>query len=101
MEQSRATWMIWGDSLLKLSILNFHLLLDITPHQKVESLVLPDHVPHIGKKVSIIPFQQTLPKVLPAACIFSYTRVNPLIQNNVPHDFRPEQYLRFPNTCVE
>ena len=48
--------MIWGNSLLKLSILNFHLLLDITPHQKVEPFVLPDNVPHIGKKVSVIPF---------------------------------------------
>ena len=68
-----ATWMIGDNSLLKLSFLNFHLLLDITPYQKVESLGLLDHVPHIGKKVSIIALQQTYQKFC-LLCVFSVTQ---------------------------
>ena len=42
-------------------------------HQKIEFLQLsPDRRPHFGK-YNIIAFRQNLPKILPAACIFSYT----------------------------
>ena len=42
------------------------LLLDITPTKT--PCPFPDHRSHI--KVSLMVFRQTLPKILPAACIF-------------------------------
>ena len=55
-------------------ILNFSLLLDITPTKKLSSpvsLLIKDHI--FGKKVSLIAFRQILPKTLPVPCMFSYT----------------------------
>ena len=46
------------------------------PHQKIKSpCPSPDHRPNIKKNVSLIAFRQILPKMLPVACIFSYTNV--------------------------
>ena len=65
----------WEGSPSKSKSLNFPLLLDITLHQKIESPCPSlDHSSHIGKKnISLIAFRPILPKILPAACIFSYT----------------------------
>ena len=72
----------WGRSHLKPQSLKFSILSDITSHQKIESpcpfllqnlLCDQDHMPHIGKKMSLTPFRQTLGKLLPAASNISYT----------------------------
>ena len=54
--------------------LNFPLLLDITPTKKL-SLPVPSLITDQILKKSLIAFRQILPKILPVACIFSYTNV--------------------------
>ena len=63
-------------SLCKPKSLNFSLLLDITPTKKL-SLPVPSLITDqiLKKNVSLIAFRQILPKILPVACIFSYTNV--------------------------
>ena len=54
--------------------LNFPLMLDITPTKKLGPPVptlITDHI--LRKKVSLIAFRLSLPKILPAAYIFSNT----------------------------
>ena len=54
--------------------LNFSLLLDMTPTKRLSPFIpflITNHI--LGKKVSLIAFIQILPKILPAACMFSYT----------------------------
>ena len=53
--------------------LNFLLLLDITSAKRSISLVRLLITDHILRKKSLIAFRQILVKILPAACIFSYT----------------------------
>ena len=49
-------------SLCKPKNLKFILLFDITPTQIDSPRPLPDHRPHIEKKLSLIAFRQILPK---------------------------------------
>ena len=72
----------WGElSPLMTKILSFILLLDVTPHQIIESSTLPScptpSLPWLyttySKKVSLIAFRQTLRKILHVLHIFSFT----------------------------
>ena len=86
--------------------LNFPLLLDITPIKKLCSpvpLLIKDHI--LERKVSLITFRQILQKILPAACIFSYTviiylenlvRIKPFNTKQFQQDYLPELYPIIP-----